>query len=627
MDARRLAALLVVAAAVSCGSPLAFAQSQSPTPAPAQPSAPPFWARPKPAPATSCACDEKTAAVAPAATGRSGLWTGLLGGVALVLLFLLGRRLLRKPEPAEARPRAAVPAPAPAPATPATPLPAGFDPRARLAASRPAAKAEAAAAPAADFAFAEPHATSVELAEDEPAAESDRASEFYSEVAYSLLDALHREPNRQDLRFKLLEVYFARKQVNEFLTLAGEYLERNRGLRDAPWREISSMGSRLAPDHALFGSLPTEPKPAREAPRPARRAHQMRRFYEHNIDQGRVYAAQQALTADFDTLREDATFMPALRQILADAVRRPSPLAASPELSQFGEAARILIKHEDRRRFHDDLAINAFGQVLVAQRLGRKRVVTATRDGTLGHLVTSAAARLGLECMVYITERDLNRYYARVLGMRRLGAILRPIPGSPDQDPPDARRAALEAWLNDPSTTQYVAGLTGGPAPYPDMIREFLATIGVEVVEQMRETTGGLPDAVVTAASDGHPGLGLLHGLLEHETVKLYCVENRKAQADEPEQAGGLPAPQLLLRREHNWMRGTARVDYVEGDEHETLRIIEQFHATGTTLFTDSARALAQARSLARRMEPKQSVVVLLTSQEGADLRSAGNDW
>ena len=616
--------MLVVVAAVGYGGPPAWAQTQAPA-APTSPSAPPFWARPKPTPA-NCACDTPSStALAP--EERSGLRTGLLAGGGVVLLFLLARRFLRKAEPAEAPARVLTVPPVPVPADPS--LPAGFDPRARLAAARQPPKAEAAATtavPAADFKFEDPSTTSVEMAEDEPGAGSDRATEFYSEVAYSLLDALHKEPTRQDLRFKLLEIYFARKQVNEFVTLAHEYLERNRGLRDQPWREIASMGIRLAPEHVLFGG--GAPK---DAPRPARRLHQMRRFHERDIDQGRMYSAQQALTADFETLREDASFQTTLRQTLVDAARRPSPLTASPELSHVADVARIYIKHEDRRRFHDDLMMNVFGQMLVAQRLGRTRVVTATRDGNLGHLVASAAARLGLECMVYITERDLNRYYARVLSMRRLGAILRPIPGSVDQEQPDPRRAALEAWLNDPATTQYVSGLTGGPAPYPEMIREFLSTIGRETVEQMRETAGGLPKAVVTAASDGHLGLGMLEGLLEHGDVKLYCVEEKKpveALADsEPEQKGELPAPQLRLRREHHWLRATERVEYVDGDEHETLRIVEQFHATGTTLFTDSARALAQARALARRLDPKESVVVLLTNQEGADFRSTANDW
>jgi tryptophan synthase beta chain len=630
MDTRRLAALAVVTAAVVFGSAPMWAQSPPPA-APASPSAPPFWARPKPS-APNCACDNAPSAVlAPA--GRSGLWTGLLAGGGVVLLFLLARRFMRKPE-AEPRARlaAAVAVPAPAAVSADSSMPAGFDPRARLSArqpakAEPAATTATAASPAPDFAFGDLRTTPVELAQDEPAAESDRAIEFYSEVAYSLLDALHKEPDRQDLRFKLLEIYFARKQISEFVTLAYEYLERNRGYRDAAWREIASMGVRLTPEHPLFGGgAPTD------APRPVRRVHQMRRFNERDIDQGRMFAAQQALAADFERLRAEAPFRAALRQTLADAVRRPSPLTASAELAHVADVARIFVKHEDRRRFHDDLMLNVFGQMLVAQRLGRTRVVTATRDGNLGHVVASAAARFGLECMVYITERDLNHYYARVLSMRRLGAILRPIPGNADQEQPDPRRAALEAWLNDPATTQYVSGLTGGPAPYPEMVREFLSVIGRETAEQMQETTGGLPHAVVMAASDGHLGLGLLEGLLEHGAVKLYCVEQKKPGEAPPEAApeptpGGVPAPQPLLRREHRWLRDTGRIEYVEGDDHETLRIVEQFHARGTTLFTDSARALAQARVLARQMDPKQSVVVLLSNQEGADFRNTGSDW
>jgi len=622
-----LAGLLAGGLIAVCG--IGAAEAQSNPSAPASPSAPPFWARPKPTPSNPCE-QEPLIAIAPESGGSSVL-TGALSGAAVVLLFLLARRFTRKPAPEPVEmPRVRAPIAPPMPADPS--LPAGFDPRARLVtrtAATGAATTAVAAAPATDFKFEDPATTKVEVAEDEPGGTSDRATEFYSEVAYSLLDALHREPARQDLRFKLLEIYFARKQVTEFVNLAHEYLDTNKGYRDRTWREIASMGLRLAPEHELW---------AGDAPRSAvtRRVHQMRRFHERDIDQGRMYAAQQALTNDFASLRTDPSFRTSLDQMLADAARRPSPLIASLELSHVADVARIFVKHEDRRRSGDDQMINVFGQMLVAQRLGRKRVVTATRDGSLGHVVATAAARLGLECLVYITERDLNQHYARVLSMRRLGAILRPIPGSIDQEQPDPRRAALEAWLNDPATTQYVSGLTGGPPPYPEMIREFISVIGREVASQMHEAAGALPQAVVVAASDGHYGLGVLQGLFDHPEVKLYCIEQGAPASSpvvvppvaEPEHRPlELPPSKQLLRREHRWLRDDRRVEYIEADEQETLRIVEQFHATGTTLYTDSARALAQARTLARELDPKDSVVVLLTSQDGADFRAAGHDW
>lgn len=622
-----VAALVAALLATGLAGPLHAQPEQPQQPAaPASPSAPPFWARPKPA-ANACPCDAEPAAAAQPADS-TGLLTGMLAGAGLVLLGVFGRRLLRKPAPAAAPEPRARAAPPPMPVDPS--LPTGFDPRARLVTVKPPAKAAGAATTATqaapDFAFHDPGSAPIELAQSEPGAESDRAVAFYSEVAYSLMDALHKEPTRQDLRFKLLEIHFARKQVTEFVTLAHEYLARNRGLRDKAWREISSMGIRLAPEHALFGGGP------KDAPRPARRMHQMRRFHEREIDQGRIYSAQQALATDFDRVRTDAGFQPELERLLADVVRRPSPLTALPELPHVPDVARIFVKHEDRGRFHDAMAINVLGQMLVAQRLGRKRVVTATRDGHLGHVVASAAARLGLECMVYITERDLNHYYARVLSMRRLGAILRPIPGNPEQEQPDPRRVALEAWLNDSDGTQYVSGLSGGPAPYPDMVRLFLSTLGRETAAQMREAAGALPTAVIASASDGHLGLGLLAGLLEPAAIQLFCVEEKKpAEAAEsapvPAEPVPTPAPRLLLRREHRWLRDTGRVAYADGDEQETLRIIEQFHANGATLPTESARALAEARSLARRLDPTEAVVVLLTNQEGADFRGADNDW
>ena len=308
-------------------------------------------------------------------------------------------------------------------------------------------------------------------------------------------------------------------------------------------------------------------------------------------------------------------------------MRRPAPLAASPELTYVADGAQIFVKHEDRRRFHDDNLINVIGQILLAQRLGRTRVVTATRNGMHGHAVAGAAARLGMECHIYITERDLNRHYARVLSMRRLGANIRPIPNGTDEVA-DPRRNALDAWLDDSAKCQYVSGLTAGPAPFPEMVREFLSVVGRETLEQMQQVSGAPPSAVVAGIADGHLGLGLLQGLLDQPAIELHCVEDKAAASPAPEGDNPLdPAIRNPTHREHRWLRETRRVTYAPGDDQETLRVIEQYHATGTTLYTQSARTLAYARALARRRERKDSIVVLLTGQEGADFRSLGNDW
>lgn len=614
-----VALLLAVAAATTAAAMPALAQS----PPAASPSDPPFWARPRQAPAPVCDPANPSGQVAPR-PGPSALGTGLTVAGVMFSLFLLWRRFQPRPEAQEYLPPAKEPTRAPPPAPPPG---NGLDPRAaRLRPASPPAEKPPAPTTPEEVALADMRTMTIELAQDEPGAESAGAQAFYAEIAASLVAALHKEPDRQDLRRKLLEIYFAAHQSDAFVSLAYDYLQHNRGRPDQFWPDIGAMGAKLVPGHDLFDSFAPGKRP------PARRSSQQRRFHERNVDPGRLYGAQQALAGDFDRLRKDPAFRNSLHQLLAEAVRRPAPLAASPELSYVADGGQIFIKHEDRRRYHDDDLISAIGQLLVAQRLGRTRVVTATRNGMHGHAVASVAARLGLECHVYITERDLSRHYARVLSMRRLGASIRPIPAGADEAA-DPRRNALEAWLDDPAKAQYVSGLTGGPSPFPEMVREFLSVVGAETLEQMQQLTGAPPNIVIAGVADGHLGLGLLQGLLEHRTVELHCVEEkaeaRPIDAPLPDTAG---PPETLARdtptqREHHWLRETRRVQYVEGDEQETMRVIEQYHATGTTLYTQSARTLAYARSLARRRDRKDTIVVLLTGQEGADFRSLGNDW
>ena len=610
--------------------PATAALAQQPATQPSNsPSAPPFWARPRPA-TPDCACPTEPAVPLQQPAARTpALLGGVLSGAALLLGVVLWWRRRRTEDAAtQARTPVLVPATAPnGPRPVQAPVSDGLDPRARRRAEA-AAKTEAAAAPPPpdELELADPRSAKIELAESEPGSGSAAAQAFYAEIAASLAAALRKEPARQDLRRKLLEIYYSARQVTEFVNLAHEYLDRNQGVRDQFWADIGAMGAALAPEHELFREWTAEGRRTRPAPA---RSVQLRRYHERNVDQGRMYTAQQALIADFQRLRAEESFQGALRQLLADSVRRPAPLTASPELAYVADGAQIYVKHEDRRRFHDDVMMNAVGQILTAQRLGRTRVVTATRDGIHGHAVAGAAARLGIDCTIYIAERDLNRYYARVLSMRRLGAHIRPIP-SGGEDPVDPRRAAMEAWLDEPDKVQFVSGLTAGPPPYPDMVREFLAVVGRETVEQMQQTAGGLPAAVVAGVCDGHLGLGLLQGLLDQPSIQLYCVEEKPGRPAQATADTSLPEPRtpaLLTRREHHWLRESKRVTYVGGEDHETLRIIEQFHATGATLLTESARTMAYARALARRRERRESVVVLMTNQEGADFRAQRYDW
>lgn len=616
--ARRAAAGLAVCAFLSWN---AAGAQDSTTPddaaapaAAASPSQPPFWARPKPAAPANCEPLPATPApVARSSQSSTGLVLGAgAAGVLMLLLYWRSRAragvapALRQALPVRATP-SPIPPPRPAPARPA-------------AARTPTATPTVPPPPAPSEWFSDLGATTqIELGESPDEEASSDVKGFYAEVAASLAQALEREPARQDLRRKLLEVYGTAGMAGAYVKLAHDYLDQNHGARDHHWRGIAEVGRRLAPEHELFQE-PGRIK-AIEVPQ--------RRHYERKIDQGRLAIAQEDLSTRYQQLRVDAEFQKLLQQMLADGVRRPSPLTPAAELGHADDVGQILLKREDRRRHTDDALINALGQCLLAQRLGKTRVVTATHDGTHGQAVATVAARLRLECVIYIGMEDMYRHYARVLRMRQLGAHVRPVQTASSAKFTDARQYALDAWLEDPKHTLYVSGLSAGPPPYPMIVRDLLSLVGRESIDQVGQLIGDLPSAVVVGRIDGYLGLGLLQAYVDRPQVRLYWVDDLPTPEAPgvPESGDTAALASRACQREFRWLQETGRLTPVLGNVNDTLRVIERFHVAGTTLYTASARVLAYCQHLARQLEPKQCVLAMLPNQDAPELRGASQDW
>lgn len=424
-------------------------------------------------------------------------------------------------------------------------------------------------------------------------ADSSQAQGFYHEIAELLTAQLEVDPARLDLHRTLLDVYRAAGQAEQYVRYAQAYYERSNG-GDAHWGAIASAGREMLPGHSLFEDVPG-----------AKGQKKFQRFYE-TVSQIRLHGALRAMSASYEAARADDRFDDELHKAMTDGARRPTPLSPLPPAGGERAGATLFAKREDVRAANDDQLINAIGQILLAQRLGRRRVVSATRDGIHGLVVAAVAARHGIQCTIYICEPAYRRHFARVLQMRRSGAEVLTV--APAEHLDAAWQAALQAWLDDTTDTHYVSSLESGPHPFPLIVRDFQAIVGQEALIQLHAATGAGPVAVVAGVADGYVGLGLLHGLLGDERVALYCVE---PPADAEANGGA------RYLREHQWLRATRRVQYVTAGDDEALQVVEGlFRATGMCVPTESARTLAYARRIAAPLDPGRSVLTLIASPE-----------
>lgn len=430
-----------------------------------------------------------------------------------------------------------------------------------------------------------PPESRIEVAEPLLATDAAGAADFYREVADLLQAQLEATPGRLDLRRKLLEVYGAAGEADAFLHCARQYLEQCGGAPDPHWAEIARMGRALLPDQEIFADGA-----------PARGPARFHRFYEA-VSQSQLQDALHAVSTAYDQARRDPAFVAALQKAMADTLQRPTALAPLPLVPE-GAGAVVYAKREDGARPDDAQLINALGQALLAQRLGRSRVVTATRDGVHGLAVASVAARFGLGCTIYMDESGHRRHYARVLQMRRLGAAVRAL--DPGSNAEGAWLAALQAWLDDTAESHYVSGLAAGPRPFPAIVRDFQSVVGREAQAQLRAVGGRPLRAVVAGIADGYLGLGLLNAFLSDDAVALHCVESHAAER-----------PRQL--REHGWLRATQRVRYENVGDAEAIEVIEAlFGTSGLCVPTEAARTLACARRVAAG-HPDGIVLTLLS--------------
>ena len=255
---------------------------------------------------------------------------------------------------------------------------------------------------------------------------------------------------------------------------------------------------------------------------PADTVHRFGAFGGRYVPETLIPALDE-LEAAFDEAMRDRRFTIELDTLLKDYVGRPSPLGIAPRLSE-SVGCSVYLKREDLNHTGAHKINNALGQALLAVRMGKRRIVAETGAGQHGVATATACARFGLQCTVYMGEEDMRRQQLNVYRMQLMGATVVPVL-SGTRTLKDATSEAIRDWVTNVGDSYYIIGSVVGPAPYPRMVRDFQAVIGREARDQMLESAGRIPTAVVACVGGGSNAMGIFHAFIPDEAVQLIGVE------------------------------------------------------------------------------------------------------
>ena len=361
----------------------------------------------------------------------------------------------------------------------------------------------------------------------------------------------------------------------------------------------------------------------------------------------------QELAAAYDAARADASFQQAFDKDMAHYVGRPSPIYHAERLSREVGGAQILLKREDLNHTGAHKINNTIGQALLAARMGKKRIIAETGAGQHGVASATVAARLGLECVVYMGATDIERQKINVYRMKLLGATVVPVT-SGSATLKDALNEAMRDWVTNIADTFYIIGTVAGPDPYPRMVRDFNAIVGREAREQMLAEYGRLPDAITACVGGGSNAIGLFHAFLNDPGVAIYGAEAAGDGVHTGRHAASISAgrPGVLhgnrtyvlcdddgqitethsisagldypgVGPEHAFLADTGRAQYVGITDTEAL---EAFHrltrVEGILPALESSHAIAQAIKIARELSPDKIVLCNLSGRGDKDVHT-----
>jgi tryptophan synthase beta chain len=358
-----------------------------------------------------------------------------------------------------------------------------------------------------------------------------------------------------------------------------------------------------------------------------------------------------SLEQAYNEAKADPAFHAELKSYLTHYVGRPSPLYFAKRMTEAYGGAKIYLKREDLNHTGAHKVNNCMGQILLAKRMGKTRIIAETGAGMHGVATATVCALFGLPCTIYMGCTDIERQAPNVQRMKLLGAEVKPVTSGAGTLK-DAMNDALRDWVSNVDNTFYIIGTVAGPHPYPQLVRDFQCVIGEEARAQIQEMEGRLPDALVACIGGGSNAMGLFHPFLDDRSVKIYGVEAAGHGLDTDKHAASLKGgrPGVLhgnrtyllqdedgqiqeahsisagldypgIGPEHSWLNDMGRVDYVSATDDEALAAFQETtRLEGIIPALESSHAIAYAKHLAPTMGKDQIIIVNLSGRGDKDM-------
>ncbi|WP_013322479.1 tryptophan synthase subunit beta [Gloeothece verrucosa] len=371
--------------------------------------------------------------------------------------------------------------------------------------------------------------------------------------------------------------------------------------------------------------------------------------------------ALDELETAFNQYKNDPDFQNELQQLLQDYVGRPSPLYFAERLTEYykkpdGTGAQIYLKREDLNHTGAHKINNALAQVLLAKRMGKRRIIAETGAGQHGVATATACARFGLECVVYMGIHDMERQALNVFRMKLMGATVSPVSAGTGTLK-DATSEAIRDWVTNVENTHYILGSVAGPHPYPMLVRDFHAIIGQETRAQSAAKWGGLPDILLACVGGGSNAIGLFHEFVNEPTVRLIGIEAAGEGVDSAKHAATLTrgrvgvlhgAMSYLLQDEdgqvieahsisagldypgvgpeHSYLKEIQRAEYYSVTDEQALAAFERVsRLEGIIPALETAHAFAYLETLCPQLEGSPRLVINCSGRGDKDVQTVAN--